>query len=124
MDLTVCYTNSIWVRRTNNRTVGPPDNEHSLSRDTYISERGGVRVQNALTCFACVFIIPHQVETSSTRLSHAALAVEFSIADQCFSNFQVNIPSEQVTQNYFIYISTLELNYPKTRASVFDLLVI
>jgi len=81
MDLTVCSTNSIWFRRTNNRTVGPYSNEHSLSRDTYISERGGLRVQNALTCFSCVFIISHQVETSSTRRSHAALAVEFSIAD-------------------------------------------
>jgi hypothetical protein len=69
------------VRRTNNRTVGPSDTEHSLSPDTYIPERGGVRVHNALTCFSSVFIIPHQVETSSTRRSHAALAVEFSIAD-------------------------------------------
>jgi len=81
MDLTVCYTNSIWVRHTNKRTVRPAGNEHSLSRDTYISEQGGVRVHNALTCFACVFIIPHQVETSSTRRSHAALAVEFAIVD-------------------------------------------
>ena len=81
MDLTVCYTNSIWDRRTTNRTVGLSGNEHSLSRDTYIRERGGVRVHNALTCFACVFIIPHQVDTSSTRRSHNALAVEFSIAD-------------------------------------------
>jgi len=81
MDLTVCYTNSIWVHRTNNRTVGPSGNEHSLSHDTYIRERSGLRVQNALTCFSCVFIIPHQVETSSTRRSHAVLAVEFSITD-------------------------------------------
>ena len=81
MGLTVCYTNSIWVRCTNNRTVGPLGNVHSLSRDTYIRERGGVRVHNALTCFACVFIIPHQVEASSNRRSHAALAVEFSVAD-------------------------------------------
>jgi hypothetical protein len=80
MDLTVCYTNSIWFRHTNNRTVGPAGNKHSFSRDTYIREQGGVRVHNALTCFACVFIISHQVETSSIRRSHTALEVQFSIA--------------------------------------------
>jgi hypothetical protein len=77
----ICYTNSIWVRHKNNRTGRPAGNEYGLSRDTYIREQGGVRVHNALTCFACVFIIPHQVETSSTRRSHAAFAVEFSITD-------------------------------------------
>jgi hypothetical protein len=121
MDLTVRYTNSIWVRYTNNRSVGPSGYEHSLSRDTYFRKRVGVRVHTALTCFACVFIIPHQVGTSSARRSHAAL-VEFSIADYSVSNFPVDLLSEQRMQNYlFIYIQALELNHPKTRDSVFDL---